>query len=204
MQPLSKIKEHEAALLGSKVKCNATRGGVPSSGAGLADAPYACIPPWVIQVVSPGATVGPHAGRCCLGSLIAAAICSICHGSALEEGKEKTNTKKPPLIWSKTKRHTSPTSTFFAPFLPLSSSQGASVELAVVTGLMDDSESGMGGLQGGEATELPAITLWTCAVPSRRSPTKAAVCFISVCTTRLFYFVYNLMRIIVLKWLTET
>lgn len=148
MQPLSKIKEHEAALLGSKVKCNATRGGVPSSGAGLADAPYACIPPWVIQVVSPGATVGPHAGRCCLGSLIAAAICSICHGSALEEGKEKTNTKKPPLIWSKTKRHTSPTSTFFAPFLPLSSSQGASVELAVVTGLMDDSESGMGGCRG--------------------------------------------------------
>lgn len=204
MQPLSKIKEHEAALLGSKVKCNATRGGVPSSGAGLADAPYACIPPWVIQVVSPGATVGPHAGRCCLGSLIAAAICSICHGSALEEGKEKTNTKKKPsdLIQNETPHlaHLH----LLCSFSPAQQFSGRKRRVGSRNWTDGWLWKWHGGVQGGEATELPAITLWTCAVPSRRSPTKAAVCFISVYTTRLFYFVYNLMRIIVLKWLTET
>lgn len=58
---------------------------------------------------------------------------------------------------------------------PLSSSQGASTELAVVTRLMDDSESGVGGgrRQGDKATELPAITLWTCAVPNPHKPPLA-------------------------------
>lgn len=39
------------------------------------------------------------------------------------------------------------------------------------------------GVQGGEATELPAITLWTCAVPS---PHKPPLAYKSCC---VFYFI---------------
>lgn len=125
-------------------------------------------------MVSPGATVGPHAGRCCLGSLIATTICSFCHGCLFslrrsrkkikEKGKQTKNRTTlirsnrtvaalpPPRSLFPSPRclfsiYLLPTllCSFLAPLpvsLPLSTSRGASVELAVVTRLMDDSESG--------------------------------------------------------------
>lgn len=84
--------------------------------------------------------------------------------SALEEGKEKTKTQNSDPMETNPAHTPTSTSTAFSaltdsllplwrPFLPpspvsfpLSSSQGASAELAVVTRLMDDSESGMEGV----------------------------------------------------------
>lgn len=172
---------------------------------------------------------GPHAGRCCLGSLIATAICSFCHGCLFRSRGKKTKpqhkTQKPDLILTNQRSFSHfhllpassactspprPTPSLFSLSMPLSlslrplpilslsrclslslsSSLEESVELAVVTRLMDDSESGMGVGEDSEARpprspqSLYGHARRCQTHTNLRSPTKAASHNVRMCVCR--------------------